>query len=87
MARGASRSEVFEEALTTWLRSRRREKLEEELEFYYRSLDAAEREEDSAWANPRRSSGLRLNARNRLANDVLVVPHRPSPVSTNAAQW
>jgi metal-responsive CopG/Arc/MetJ family transcriptional regulator len=50
MARGANRSEVFEEALTRWLRNRRRERLEEELELYYLSLDAAEREEDSAWA-------------------------------------
>lgn len=48
MARGASRSEVFE--LTRWLRNRRRERLEEEIELYYRSLGAAEREEDSAWA-------------------------------------
>ena len=50
MARGASRSEVFEDALASWLRSRRRERLEEEIELYYRSLGAAEREEDAAWA-------------------------------------
>jgi len=50
MARGASRSEVVESALAGWLRNRRREKLEEEVELYYRSLGAAESEEDSAWA-------------------------------------
>ena len=50
MAHGASRSEVFEDALTSWLRNRRRERLEEEIELYYRSLGAVEREEDSAWA-------------------------------------
>jgi metal-responsive CopG/Arc/MetJ family transcriptional regulator len=50
MARGASRSEVFESALASWLRNRRRERLEEEIELYYRSLGAADGEEDAAWA-------------------------------------
>jgi metal-responsive CopG/Arc/MetJ family transcriptional regulator len=50
MARGASRSEVVEIALASWLRNRRRERLEEEIELYYRSLGAAEGEEDAAWA-------------------------------------
>ena len=50
VARGASRSEVFEDALASWLRNRRRERLEEEIELYYRSLSDAEHEEDSAWA-------------------------------------
>ena len=50
MARGASRSEVVESALASWLRNRRREKLEEEIELYYRTLGAAEGEEDSEWA-------------------------------------
>jgi metal-responsive CopG/Arc/MetJ family transcriptional regulator len=50
MARGASRSEVVEIALASWLRNRRRERLEEEIELYYRSLSAAEGEEDAAWA-------------------------------------
>jgi metal-responsive CopG/Arc/MetJ family transcriptional regulator len=50
MARGASRSEVVESALASWLRNRRREKLEEEVELYYRSLGAAEGEEDAEWA-------------------------------------
>jgi metal-responsive CopG/Arc/MetJ family transcriptional regulator len=50
MARGASRSEVVESALASWLRNRRREKLEEEVELYYRSLGPAEGEEDAEWA-------------------------------------
>lgn len=50
MARGASRSEVVESALASWLRNRRRESLEEEIELYYRSLGTAEGEEDAAWA-------------------------------------
>lgn len=50
MARGASRSEVVESALASWLRNRRREKLEEEIELYYRSIGAAEGEEDADWA-------------------------------------
>jgi len=50
LARGASRSEVVESALASWLRNRRRERLEEEIELYYRSLSAAEGEEDAAWA-------------------------------------
>jgi metal-responsive CopG/Arc/MetJ family transcriptional regulator len=50
MARGASRSEVVESALASWLRNRRRERLEEEIELYYRSFGAAEGEEDATWA-------------------------------------
>ena len=50
MARGASRSEVVESALASWLRNRRRERLEEEIELCFRSLGAAEGEEDAAWA-------------------------------------
>jgi len=50
MAGGASRSEVVESALASWLRNRRREKLEEEIELYYGSLAAAELEEDAGWA-------------------------------------
>lgn len=50
MARGASRSEIVENALAAWLRTRRRENLEKEIEIYYRSLDAADRDEDAEWA-------------------------------------
>jgi metal-responsive CopG/Arc/MetJ family transcriptional regulator len=50
LARGASRSEVVERALASWLRNRRRERLEEEIELYYRSLGADEVEEDASWA-------------------------------------
>lgn len=51
LARGASRSQVVEDALAGWLRSRRRERLEQEIERYYLSLDAADREEDAGWAD------------------------------------
>lgn len=50
MARGVSRGEVVKSALASWLRNRRREKLEEEIELYYRSLGTAEGEEDAVWA-------------------------------------
>ena len=116
MARGASRSEVVEKALATWLLNRRRERLEEEIELYYRSLGTVEREEDASCGGALRpvarrelemnSEPLRgclywvripgepdaklrpalvvsVDARNRLANDVLVVPAsttlRPAP--------
>lgn len=50
MARGASRSKIVENALATWLRSRRRESLETEIEAYYLSLGASDHEEDAEWA-------------------------------------
>ena len=50
IAGGASRSEIVETALATWLRSRRGESLEREIELYYLSLGAADREEDAEWA-------------------------------------
>lgn len=50
LARGATRSEVFEQALQRWLRDRRRRSLEEDTERYYSSLSAVERAEDSNWA-------------------------------------
>jgi len=50
VARGASRSEVVETALTRWLRDRRRQKLEDEIERYYLSRNATEQDEDSEWA-------------------------------------
>lgn len=50
MAGGANRSEVVESALAVWLRARRRQKLEEEVEQYYRSLEAGEAKEDADWA-------------------------------------
>jgi metal-responsive CopG/Arc/MetJ family transcriptional regulator len=49
-ARGASRSEVVERALSGWLRDRRRRTLEEETEKYYRTLSDEERREDAGWA-------------------------------------
>ena len=59
LAGEASRSEVVEDALARWLRDRRRARLEEEIEVYYRSLGAAEREEDADWAE---LSGRSLDA-------------------------
>ncbi len=50
VARGATRSEVFEQALEGWLRSSRQRSLEDEVERYYSSLSKAERAEDSDWA-------------------------------------
>lgn len=50
VARGATRSEVFEQALEGWLRNVRRRSLEGEVERYYASLSKAERAEDSEWA-------------------------------------
>lgn len=49
-ARGASRSQVFEEALARWLRAVKRKGLEDEVERYYGSRSTAERAEDSEWA-------------------------------------
>ena len=50
VARGASRSEVFERALERWLRDLRQRSLDEDVERYYSSLTKAERAEDSEWA-------------------------------------
>ena len=50
VAQGATRSEVFEQALEKWLRNVRRKGLEEEVERYYSSLSKTERAEDSEWA-------------------------------------
>jgi metal-responsive CopG/Arc/MetJ family transcriptional regulator len=50
VARGASRSEVFEQALERWLRDLRQTSLQEDVERYYSSLSKAERAEDSEWA-------------------------------------
>ena len=50
VARGASRSQVFEQALEGWLRGLRQRSLEEEIERYYSALSRDEHAEDSAWA-------------------------------------
>jgi metal-responsive CopG/Arc/MetJ family transcriptional regulator len=49
-AGGSSRSQLFEEALSNWLRDRRQRSLEAEIERYYSSAGADERAEDAAWA-------------------------------------
>ncbi len=48
-ARGG-RSAVLEEALESWLRQRRRRSLDRAIEEYYRSLAAADLDEDRGWA-------------------------------------
>jgi metal-responsive CopG/Arc/MetJ family transcriptional regulator len=50
LARGATRSEVFEQALKGWLRSVRQRSLEDDVERYYSSLSSAEQTEDAEWA-------------------------------------
>jgi metal-responsive CopG/Arc/MetJ family transcriptional regulator len=50
VARGATRSQIFEQALAKWLRDVRRKSLEQEIERYYSSLSGAEQAEDSEWA-------------------------------------
>jgi metal-responsive CopG/Arc/MetJ family transcriptional regulator len=50
VARGATRSEVFEQALQSWVRSARRKSLEDDIERYYSSMSKADRAEDSEWA-------------------------------------
>jgi len=50
VARGASRSQVFEKALERWLRDSQKQRLEHEVERYYSSMRRDERAEDSAWA-------------------------------------
>jgi metal-responsive CopG/Arc/MetJ family transcriptional regulator len=50
VARGASRSQVFEQALERWLRDLRQRSLAEEVERHYCSLSGDERAEDSEWA-------------------------------------
>jgi metal-responsive CopG/Arc/MetJ family transcriptional regulator len=50
VARGVSRSEVFERALERWLRDLRQRTLEEDIERYYSALSNAERAEDAEWA-------------------------------------
>lgn len=50
VARKATRSQVFEQALERWLRDERRRSLEEEVERYYASMSTAEQAEDAEWA-------------------------------------
>jgi metal-responsive CopG/Arc/MetJ family transcriptional regulator len=50
IARGATRSQVFEAALERWLRDAREKALEEEVERYYSSRGEDETAEDAEWA-------------------------------------
>jgi metal-responsive CopG/Arc/MetJ family transcriptional regulator len=51
VARGTTRSQIFEQALTKWLRDDRQKSLEAETERYYSSLSSEEHAEDSAWSS------------------------------------
>ena len=46
-----TRSEVFEHALTAWVRRRGQAELDRAIERYYLSLTAAERRENDEWAS------------------------------------
>ena len=50
LARDSSRSRVVEQALTSWLRERRRRRLENAIERYYADMAPKERAEDAEWA-------------------------------------
>ena len=45
-----SRSAVFEQALASWLRQQRKNKLDLEIEHYYKSMTDEEHAEDAEWA-------------------------------------
>jgi metal-responsive CopG/Arc/MetJ family transcriptional regulator len=51
LSKHGSRSQVFERALSAWVRNRARLALDEAIESYYRSRAADEREEDERWAD------------------------------------
>jgi metal-responsive CopG/Arc/MetJ family transcriptional regulator len=50
LAQDSSRSRVVEQALTSWLRERRRRRLEHEIERYYADMAPAEQAENAEWA-------------------------------------
>ncbi len=50
LAGGGGRSAIFEAALESWLRSRRKAALDDDVERYYRALSGEELSEDRAWA-------------------------------------
>ena len=51
VARGVTRSQVFEQALERWLRDLSQRRLEHEIEHYYSSLRRSEQAEDAEWAS------------------------------------
>ena len=55
-----SRSQLVEEAIRQWLRTRAQKDLERQTEEYYRSLSKAERKEDQQWAKVAAHSAKRL---------------------------
>ena len=50
LAQDSSRSRIVEQALTSWLRERRRRRLEDAIERYYSEMTPHERTEDAEWA-------------------------------------
>jgi metal-responsive CopG/Arc/MetJ family transcriptional regulator len=56
----ASRSQALEMALGHWLRERKRDEIEWEIEAYYRSLPAEEKREDHEWARYASRAARRL---------------------------
>ena len=50
LARGSSRSHVFEDALRAWVRKRGKAELDEAIDRYYRSRSPSEIREDDEWA-------------------------------------
>jgi metal-responsive CopG/Arc/MetJ family transcriptional regulator len=70
VARGASRSQVFEQALERWLRDLCQRSLEEEVECHYSSLSGDERAEDSEWAGLASRSSAKLGREPEPASRV-----------------
>lgn len=50
VSKDRTRSAVFEDALSSWVRRRRVEALHDDFEKYYRGMSEAERREDAEWA-------------------------------------
>lgn len=50
LAGPSTRSQVVEEALSLWIRNRRNQRLMDEVEQYYSSMDEQSRSEDETWA-------------------------------------
>ena len=50
LSAGATRSEIFERALSAWVQARSRAALDEAIEAYYRARGTDEEREDEAWS-------------------------------------
>jgi len=51
LATDSNRSRIVEQALTAWLRDKRRRRLEQDIERYYLEMSEDERAEDAEWAD------------------------------------